>query len=406
VDGAGTHVVLMLDVVGDRRGSAGNARLLLELATGLQELGHRITLVCHEFDPAGNFDRLGDHFDVRAVNTGSRPRPRGKRAILQRYWSGMRRMANLVPVDADVINAHDWPALRAGALAARRLDVPLVWTRNDDTGWERALIPASTSRGTTRPLPRLTRGAIGLLDLRDARRADAIVVLSDFDAAMVRTAYRRHAEVIRIGCAERFFARTDRDSARRRLGIGPGEFLVLAVALLMAHRRFEDLIDAVATIPAQESVRCLIVGSDHIAPGYADALAAQITSLGVGDRVELRRDAVTDLQLRELYAAADSYVFPSSRQSYGQAPLEALASGTPVIVSTGAGVCEVLQGRPGVEIVPPGRAMAIAAAILGQKVMPRDRVEPTRSWLREELTNARYAGAMAAVIARSTVRRT
>ncbi|MGH9903732.1 MAG: hypothetical protein ACRD68_18140, partial [Pyrinomonadaceae bacterium] len=42
----------------------------------------------------------------------------------------MRRLAPLVPTDADVVNAHEWPALRAGSLAAKRLGVPLVWTRN------------------------------------------------------------------------------------------------------------------------------------------------------------------------------------------------------------------------------------------------------------------------------------
>ena len=37
-----------------------------------------------------------------------------------------------MPSDADVVNAHDWPALRAGRIAARRLNVPLVWTRNNE----------------------------------------------------------------------------------------------------------------------------------------------------------------------------------------------------------------------------------------------------------------------------------
>ena len=53
----------------------------------------------------------------------------------------MPKVARLVPSDADVVNPHDWPALRSGRIAARRLSLPLVWTRNNESLWERAIVP-------------------------------------------------------------------------------------------------------------------------------------------------------------------------------------------------------------------------------------------------------------------------
>ncbi|MDQ6775572.1 MAG: glycosyltransferase family 4 protein [Actinomycetota bacterium] len=386
------RIALLHELIGDQRGMSGNARLLLELANGLRDQAHDVVLVCHCSASAGNFDQLPGDFELRRVTDTPR-QANGRLTVLRRDWLDVRQMADLVPHDVDVVNAHD--CLRAGRIAAERLDVPLVWTRNDETKWERAIIPRRTSRGEAKLPLRAARAAFGLFDLYDARRADAIAVLSNHDAEMVRLAYGREGRVIRLGSAERFFEPLDRPEARARLGVEGGQFLVLAVALLSPHRRFEDLLSALAMLADDDCVVGLIVGSDKFAPAYADLLADRISRLEIGHRVTLHRTPISDIELRRHLTAADAFVFPSSRQSYGQAPLEALACGTPVIVSSGAGVHEVLAGRPGVRVVPPGRPEAIAQAIRELRASSRDCVRPTRDWLRNELTNAGYARAMA-----------
>ncbi len=395
------RIALLLDVLGDRRGSPGNVRLILEVARELGALGHEVTLVAHDHDPEGPLDTTG--LGVRAVHVGPVRRPAGGRAILARYRTGMRRMAGLVET-VDVVNAYDWPSLRAGRLAARRLRAPLVWTRNDETVWERALMPARTSRGRGRAAGRLPRLALGLLDLRDARAAAEIVVLSRHDAEMVHVAYRRSARVMPVGCAPAFFEAPDRPAARRRLGIAEGDYLVLGFAVLVAHRRFEDLIAAIAAIE-DPSVVGWIGGPDHLDPGYAERLEQEIARRGMDGRIRLCRGPVSECRLRELYAAADLYVFPSLRQSYGQAPLEALAAGTPVVVSAGAGVSDVLRGRPGVSVVEPGDPAALAAAIRCARATGRAAAAATRYWLARELTNRAYAAGMADLYARVIARR-
>lgn len=397
------NVALLLDTVGDRRGNAGNVRLLIELASGLRELGHGVSIVAHDHDPEGNVEGIAAGVDVRAVHVGEHSPARSKQELLVRYWLAMRRMADRVPADTDVVNAHDWPSLRAGALASRRLGIPLIWTRNDASPWEQGTDPGRVAHPLS-GAARLGATALGLFDFRDGRHASEIVVLSEFDAGMVRTAYRRPARVLRIGCAEQFFDAVDRAEARTRFGVDDGDFLVLAVALLVPHRRFEDLIDAIAQLN-DPSVRCRIVGSDHHDPSYADMLEARIRSHRLSEQVQLHRRAVSEVELRQLYSAADVYVFPPVRQSYGQAPLEAIASGTPVIVSSGAGVHEILAGRAGVHVVDPCAPDQIAAAIRDERQQPRDRVQTTRAWLRDELSNARYVAVMSEMLERVSHRR-
>jgi glycosyltransferase involved in cell wall biosynthesis len=85
-------------------------------------------------------------------------------------------------------------------------------------------------------------------------------------------------------------------------------------------------------------------------------------------------------------------------QAWGLAPLEAIASGTPVILTPGAGVYEILAGRPGIHVVPADDLAATAAAIRAVRSGDgRESVEPTRRWLRSELSMSAHAERMEAV---------
>jgi glycosyltransferase involved in cell wall biosynthesis len=179
-------------------------------------------------------------------------------------------------------------------------------------------------------------------------------------------------------------------------------FLAVGAAILFPHRRFEDMIEAIALLADEPRIEALIIGSDHGDRAYSDRLSALIEERGVGERVSLPRRSVSEAELRDAYAAADVFVFPNQRQTWGLAPLEALAAGTPAIVSSGAGVHEILLDRPGVRIVPPEQPAAIADALRAASAADdRAAAGPTRDWLRSELTNDRYAEKMAGLYERA-----
>ena len=139
----------------------------------------------------------------------------------------------------------------------------------------------------------------------------------------------------------------------------------------------------------------LLAGSDHEDPACADRLAAQITAGNLDARVTLPRRSLSDAELKDTYAAADVFVILSQRYAWGLAPLEALASGTPVILTPGAGVYDVLAGRPGVQVVPAQDPQATADAIRRWRSGEgRQGLESTRAWLREEYALDSYVARM------------
>jgi glycosyltransferase involved in cell wall biosynthesis len=381
------HIALVHHHVGGKAGGGGGVRLMLELGDGLVKRGHRVTVACHDYLPGSEFSYASDQLEIRSVRRGISELPAGRRALARRFWLDMPKVARLVPPDADVVNAHEWLALRPGRIAAGRLSRPLVWTRNDESLWEHVTVPRQTIAGNDPgPLRRTLQGLLTWPDLLDARRAGAIVVLSAQQVEMVRRSYRKDALIVPAGPPERFFDPPDRAAARGRLGISEDVFLVVGSGILVEHRRFEDLIDAMSLLVDDPQVHALIAGSDHVDPAYADRLAAQIAARDLDDRVTLPRKSLSDAELKDTYAAADIFVIQSQRYAWGLAPLEAIASGTPVILTPGAGVYDVLAGRPGVQVVPAQDPQATADAIRHWRSGGgRQGLDSTRRWLHDEL---------------------
>lgn len=368
---------------------------MLELGGGLVRRGHRVTVACYDFLPGSEFSYAADRLEIRSVREGPFELPLGDRALARRFWLQTPKIAKLVPADADLVNAHDWLALRPGRIAARRRSIPLVWTRNNESLWERAIVPQMTITGD-RPLPRRAlQAALTWPDLLDARCASAIAVLSAQQVEMVRRSYRKPAEIVPLGPPPHFFQAPDRKQARTRLGIAEDVFLVVGMGTLVEHRHFDDLIEATGLLADDPLLHTLIAGSDHEDPTCADRLAAQIAAAGLADRVSLPRRSLSDAELKDTYAAADVFVILSQRYAWGLAPLEAIASGTPIILTPGAGVYDILSGRPGVQAVKPRDPHAIAQAIrCWRSGEGRDGLKATRSWLQEEFSLDSYVAQM------------
>ncbi|MCD2324775.1 glycosyltransferase [Sphingomonas sp. IC-56] len=148
------------------------------------------------------------------------------------------------------------------------------------------------------------------------------------------------------------FAPVDQIAAKAALGVkGP---LVLSVGALIPIKGHEIVIEAVAALPG---VTLWIAGEGPHRP----ILARKIAKLGLGDRVRLL-GAVPHDQVARLLAAADIMALASEREGLANAWIEALASGTPIIIPDVGGARQVVRTPEAGRIVPRTPA-AFAAAI-------------------------------------------
>lgn len=238
----------------------------------------------------------------------------------------------------DVIDASFFfPDGPAAVALGHRFGVPVsIKARGADIHhWGRAPATAKQVIGAG-------QAAQGILAVSQAMRADI--------AALGVAAER--IRVHHTGVDLTRFAPRDQRAEKAALGIaGP---LVVAVGALIPRKGHDIVIDAVAALPGV----CLhIAGEGPERP----KLAAQIARLGLGERVKLL-GSVAHGDLPALLAAADVMALASSSEGLANAWVEALASGTPIVIPDAGGAAEVVT-TPQAGRITARTAPAFAAAI-------------------------------------------
>src|SRR5947209_12033927 len=141
----------------------------------------------------------------------------------------------------------------------------------------------------------------------------------------------------------------------------------------MPHRRLQDAIEAVSSLAQKGvNVKLLLAGSDRYYPQYCDFLKRLANELGIQDRVAFA-GKIANEEIRDFYCACDAFLFPNENQTWGLAVLEAMACGSPVLVSRGAAVHEVLTDNENAILFPPRNPDALAQKIHYLMSQPRER---------------------------------
>jgi glycosyltransferase involved in cell wall biosynthesis len=105
---------------------------------------------------------------------------------------------------------------------------------------------------------------------------------------------------------------------------------LLFVGRLLEHKGVNLLIDAMALLRTDSPARLLIVGDG---PEKAN-LEKKVAEMGLANMVRFRSDVKDNSEVFALMKAARVFVFPSLREGFGIAPLEALACGTSVVTTS------------------------------------------------------------------------
>lgn len=193
--------------------------------------------------------------------------------------------------------------------------------------------------------------------------ADGLLAVSQSMADDIAAAgIDRPVRVHRTGIDRSRFGGVDRAAARQRLGIaGP---LVVSLGALIPRKGHRIVLEAVAALPG---VGLWIVGGGPDRP----ALAARIAELGVGDRVRLC-GSMPHGALPDLLAAADVMALASSSEGLANAWVEALASGTPIVIPDAGAAREVVTEPTAGRIVArdAGAFAQGIAAVLSQPADP------------------------------------
>jgi glycosyltransferase involved in cell wall biosynthesis len=226
-------------------------------------------------------------------------------------------------------------------------DVPVVAVIHE-VGWHtpelRALLHPAFLAGIEERTARAARAAARIVTPSESSRRD-VVALYGLGAARVH--------VVPYGVDPAF-------SADARHGVGAvNEPYVLFAAMLHPRKNLEVLRRAMALLAAEGfSHRLVVAGRTAVDGSDVEAIAgAAAAPLPDGAGRPCFVGEVLDADLAALMAGADAYCLPSLYEGFGLTALEAMACGTPVIVSDRGALPEVV-GDAGLVVAPEADAVA------------------------------------------------
>ena len=235
-------------------------------------------------------------------------------------------------LDLDLIHVHSPFILgQVGAVQARRLNIPLIFTYH--TLYEQYVHYVPFSQNLTREfVVRLSRYFCNRCDLVITPTGKVKELLNDYGVLAP-------IEVIPTGIDLARFSCGDQEWLRRRLKIDPQEKILLFVGRLTKEKNVDFLIRAFGLTQSRFPRTRLVI----VAGGPEEEKLKRLTEeLGLTERIDfLGRMAEQDLV--NCYHGADFFVFPSVTETQGLVILEAMAAGLPVIAVDAFGVSDMIN---------------------------------------------------------------
>ncbi|MGW7434663.1 glycosyltransferase [Streptomyces sp. NPDC054849] len=322
------------------------------LAGALADRGHRVSVYTRRDSPdLPESSRLRPGVTVHHVPAGPAehlpkdhllPHMREFAFHLMRHWQETR--------PPDLVHSHFWMSGLASLTAARELGLPMLHTYH--------------ALGTVK------RRHQGAADTSPPSRIDCEREVGLGCDRVVATCRDEVAELARMGVpgakadvvpcgvdAERF--RPDGPVAERGT---THPYRLLQLGRLVPRKGAAVAVAALAHLPDAELV---IAGGPP--PEFLDAdpevqrLRAVAGRAGVLDRVRFV-GAVPYDRVPALLRSADVVLCPADYEPFGIVPLEAMACGRPVVASAVGGQQDTVADRETGRLVPPGDALALAAA--------------------------------------------
>ncbi len=244
----------------------------------------------------------------------------------------------------DLVHTNTLKAALYGGLAARAARVPVIWHVRDRMADD--YLPRPTARLVRALARRLPDGVIA-----NSKATLDSLQLANVPTAVIPSVVHPHPST----------------TAGRK----PGGGLRFGMIGRLAPWKGQDVfLTAFAQSFAPDGPeRAVLVGAPLFGEGdYEAELRRHAAALGISDRLEMkgfREDVATELSHLDVLVHAS--VIP---EPFGQAVVEGMAAGLPVIATDAGGPAEIITNGVDGMLVPPGDSAALAAALRRLSVDP------------------------------------
>lgn len=325
--------------------TGGQVVYVLELSKSLARLGYPVDILTRRFENQPRQEKVADRVRILRFPCGGKefiP----KETLAEHIHEWVENAARFIAAKRlryELINSHYWDAGLAGQALANRFHIPHVHTPHSIGAWKR-----DNMDGDPEELERK-------YNFRKRIREEK-VIYDECDALIATTPQQR--EILETGEYDvspdkiraippgyddaRFFpvSRATRQALKHEHGF-EGR-IVLALGRIALNKGYDLLLRAMPVVCSRFRDAKLLFGIGSTEPSAQERrLAKDLKSLARELRISRRvtfQDWIPDEQLPDYYRMADVFALSSRYEPFGMTAIEAMACGTPTVITTEGGL--------------------------------------------------------------------
>jgi mannosylfructose-phosphate synthase len=327
--------------------TGGQVVYVLELSKCLARMGYFVDILTRRFEDQPFIEQVTERVRVLRFPCGG-PDFISKETLCESIPEWVQNVSRFIRDDTyeySFINSHYWDAGLAAQALANRFDLPHIHTPHSIGSWKRDNMdgdPAELDQKYNfRTRIREEKVIYDECDLVVATTPTQreLLASNDYDVPSSKIC------VIPPGYDDRRFfpvSQATRRVLKQQLDLEG--HIVLALGRIAKNKGYDLLLRAMPTVVQRlPGVRLLLaVGSTEPSASeleQLDALRTLAFDLGIAERV-LFRDYISDTELADYYRAADVFALSSRYEPFGMTAVEAMACGTPTVITTEGGLWE------------------------------------------------------------------
>ena len=330
--------------------TGGQVVFVIELAKRFSRLGYRVDVVTRKFERQPEFDRINDGLQVWRIPYGGRRfiRKEDMHDYLSDFITNFLAAVRSRQIGYDVVNSHYWDAGWAGQKIAEELRIPHIHTPHSLGAWKREGMEGESDPEELEKRYRLEERIHK--EFLTYRSCDHIIATTEEQLEVLQTEYDlpdKHISVIPPGVDENRFTPARnlvRKELQERFEIGP--YTIYAVGRMAKNKGYDLLIQSLPTVfkLVPEAELLLAAGSDNSTRDREQEteLKKLAKDLGVHKKIRWER-YIPDEDMADYYRASAVFSLSSRYEPFGMTAIEAMACGTPTVITTHGGLYDLIE---------------------------------------------------------------
>lgn len=371
------RIALIHSHLNDRGGSQ---RYVIEIANNLQLLGVKVDVFCYEYNVNACYPELTSQLKIKKVFTReienisdcSKNKNNYFKNILKQIYkiSLLKKIIIILGIDYlyslyhtnilakkvsalilsnnikyDLIFAHEEPLSVYASINYKKInDIPIYWFCYDTI--EKWFLEWKNEHRNSSIRKFLLKKFYFKYDKYLINNfIDKSAVLDNNMLNIYRNLYEKIPLIRRGGIPQSIFKYSRKNFFSKKYNLTKDKVVIFSLSRFVNYRRVHDILEMYRQLNVNIKQKVFIYLNTPITDEvYYKWCKSKYKDVFQCENVEISLEyPKNDTEMYDMYLSSDIFIFPNENQTWGHAPIEAMACGVATLVSSGCGISEVVR---------------------------------------------------------------